>query len=110
MVDLHRNPGPADGSGHREIGALPQHSSLQQGCDLPVHRCDGQAGGLGDDVTGHRAAQPGRTEHRTGGDVGDPQRRGDDVVAGQQGALGVRGRTSGGGDASGERSAHGGVL
>ena len=92
VVDLDRHPRAADGAGDGQVGALPQHPGVEQGGDLAVHRGDAQAGGLGDDVAGDRAAQPGGAEHRRGGRLGDAQRGGDDVVAGEQRALGVGGR------------------
>ena len=88
VVDLDRHPRPADGAGDGQVGPLAQHAGVEQGGDLAVHRGDAQAGGLGDDVAGDGAAQSGRAEHRGRGRFGDAQRRGDDVVAGQQRALG----------------------
>ena len=90
VVDLDRHPGPADGTGHREVGAFAQHTGVQQGGDLAVHRRDAQ---LGDLAMTSRAIGPrdaGGAEHRRGRGVGDAQRGRDDVVAGQQRALGVR--------------------
>ena len=122
VVDLDRHAGPADGAGDREVGALAQDPRVQQRSDLAVHRRDAELGDLRDDVTGDRAAQARRAEHRGGRRVGDLQRRRDDAVprlgvahrsqcplrvAGIADALG-RGRrlTKGGGGGS----AHGSVL
>ncbi|SHW48428.1 Uncharacterised protein [Mycobacteroides abscessus subsp. abscessus] len=111
VVDLDRDTRPADGAGDGEVGPLTQHPGVQQGGDLPVHRGDAEPGGLRDHVPGDGAAQPRRTEDRAGGGVGDPQRRRDDVVPSQEGALGVCGRAdAGGGRNGGNGSRHLGVL
>ena len=109
VVDLDRHPRPADRTGDGEVGAFAQHPGVQQGGDLPVHRGDAQLGDLGDDVTGDRTAQPRRSEHRGRGSVGDPQRRGDDVVRGQVSAR-LAWRGSAGLTKDGGGSAHGVVL
>ena len=104
VVDLDRDPRPADGAGEGEIGAFPQDAGVEQGGDLAVDRRDAQTGGLGDHVTSDRAALSRCAEDRRSGCIGDAQRRGHDAVAGQQRTLGV-GR---GDDCCG--GAHGDVL
>ena len=91
MVDLDRDARPADGAGDRQVGAFAQHACVEQRGDLTVDRRDAELGDLGDDVTRDRTAQPGGAEHGRRRGLGHPQRRRDDVVAGQQRALGVSG-------------------
>ncbi len=80
VVDLDGHPRPSDRSRHRQVGALAEHSRVEQRGDLTVHRGDAELGDLGDDVARNRATQPCGTEHRRGGRLRDAQRRRDDVV------------------------------
>jgi hypothetical protein len=106
VVDPDGHARPADRTGDGEVGPFTQNTGIEQRGDLTVHRGDAQLGDLGDDVTRDRTAQARGTEHRGGRPVSDPQRRRDDVVPGEQRALGVSGR----GLAESCGGAHGDVL
>ena len=84
---------PRDG----EVCAFAQHTGLEQGGDLTVHRGDAQPGGVRDDVSGDRPAHPRGTENRGGRGFGDAQRGRDDVVPGKHARLACCGAGSDGG-------------